>query len=184
MRDDVGMRPSELIDRGPVTLRRWRVGDADELYRVIADTVEHLRPWMPWAQHHDLERTRVFLIEAELEWSAGQGYGYAVCADGRIVGSTALMAKVGPGGLELGYWLHRSYTGRGYMSIAAGALVDEAAGLPGIDYVEVHHDAANTASGAGASRLGFTEVERRPRPRSSLAPADSGVEVVWRRAVR
>jgi RimJ/RimL family protein N-acetyltransferase len=177
-------RLSEIIERGPVTLRRWREGDAAEVYPVIVEALDHLRPWMPWATGHSLERTEAYVANADLAWVVGDGCDYAIRTEGRIIGSCGLMTRIGPGGLELGYWLHPAFTGRGLMTVAGGALVDEAATVPGVDHVEIHHDAANLASAAVARRLGFTEVERRERAAASMAPADCGVEVVWRRATR
>lgn len=71
----------------------------------------------------------------------------------------------------------RSATGRGVATRAARALVELAFRLPGVDYVEVVHDPANTASRA-VGRLGFTDHLRRPAER--LAPADTGEDQVWR----
>jgi RimJ/RimL family protein N-acetyltransferase len=43
--------------------------------------------------------------------------------------------------------------------------------------VEIHCDAANTASAAVPRRLGHQLVEQRPRV--AKAPADTDVELVW-----
>ena len=43
-------RPAEELSSGDVTLRRWRADDADLACRLVTGTIEHLRPFMPWAQ--------------------------------------------------------------------------------------------------------------------------------------
>src|SRR5713101_8481593 len=45
--DDVS--PPDCIDADAVTLRRLRPSDASALSRLVADNLDHLRPWMPWA---------------------------------------------------------------------------------------------------------------------------------------
>ncbi|GAA1230574.1 GNAT family N-acetyltransferase [Pseudonocardia alaniniphila] len=42
---------SDELSRGPVVLRRWRRGDAEDLYRAVSESIEHLAPWMAWAAH-------------------------------------------------------------------------------------------------------------------------------------
>lgn len=173
--------PSELLLSGPFRLRRWRTADAGLAYRVVAESLDHLMPWMPWA-HEDYspDSSLEFVTRCEREWAEGQAYNYAVSVEGSTVGSCGLMRRIGPGGLEIGYWIHPAWTRRGLATAAAGALLREAFTLPGVEVVEIHHDEANKASGAVPRRLGFTEVERRPSLEGPSAPGESGVEVVWR----
>jgi hypothetical protein len=42
-------RPNGLIEHAPVTLRRFRAEDVDALFGAVTESLEHLRPWMPWA---------------------------------------------------------------------------------------------------------------------------------------
>ncbi|MHA6782362.1 GNAT family N-acetyltransferase [Pseudonocardia saturnea] len=119
----------EELTAGPVTLRRWVEGDADELLRVV--------------------------------------------------GACSMTARIGPGGREIGYWLHPAHTGHGFVTAAVGALTAEAFRI-GADRVEIVHDAANTRSGAVPRRLGFAEVARRP-PQEELSSGEAGEDVVWRR---
>jgi hypothetical protein len=42
-------RPDEVIEHGPVTLRRYRPDDLDALFGAVTESLDHLRPWMPWA---------------------------------------------------------------------------------------------------------------------------------------
>ena len=99
-------------------------------------------------------------------------------AGGVLAGGIGLMARIGPGGLEIGYWVRQAYTRRGLATAAAAALVEQAFRLPGVDRVEIVHDELNVASGGVPRKLGFTEVERAPD-----GPARAGrhrLGVVWR----
>ncbi|MGP3970651.1 GNAT family N-acetyltransferase [Streptomyces sp. 6N223] len=82
---------------------------------------------------------------------------------------------IGAGRFAIGYWLHSRWTGRGLATMAAAALVSQGFQLVGIDRIEIHHDAANLASGGVAFRLGFTEVERGQAPEGPVAPGEVGL---------
>jgi RimJ/RimL family protein N-acetyltransferase len=173
-------RPTDRLDRAPVTLVRWRAGDAAVVHRLVEPSLPHLRPWMPWAAaEYDLASAEAYVARAELDWASGAAFNYAITVAGEPVGSCALMARIGPGGLELGYWLHPAQTGRGYVTAAAAALVEAAFALPGTERVEIVHDEANTASGAVPRRLDFVLLERRPAA-EPVTSAETGVDVVWR----
>ncbi|MFF5448625.1 GNAT family N-acetyltransferase [Streptomyces sp. NPDC012888] len=174
--------PAETLRSKPAVLRRWRPQDIDVLDRLITDSRDHLLPWMPFAATHDRAQAERYLARCEEEWASGEGYHYAITSDGAAVGSCALMRRIGPGGAEIGYWLHPAWTGRGLATAAAAALVGAGRRMPGVDRVEIHHDEANPASGAVARRLGFTEVYRGPRvdPEEPPAPAETGIDVIWR----
>ena len=171
-------RPNELIEHAPVTLRRFRSEDVDALFHAVIESLDELRPWMPWAADYSRASAEEYLAGSVRDWDEGTAYNYAILTGDALVGSIGLMTRCGPGGLEIGYWVHRAYTGRGLATAATAALVEEAFGLPGVDWVEIVHDELNVASGQIPRKLGFTKVGSRPldfRP-----PAGSGTGVVWR----
>ncbi|WP_351235042.1 GNAT family N-acetyltransferase [Streptomyces sp. NPDC002133] len=172
--------PAEILSSDQVELRRWRMSDLDALDRAIYESVDHLVPWMPWAADHERQQTSDFLARNQEEWATRQAFGYAITSDAVVIGSCGLYRRIGDGGLDIGYWLHPHWTGRGLATMAAAALVSQGFQLAGIDRVEIHHDAANPASGAVALRLGFTEVERTRPPEGPVAPGEVGIDVVWR----
>ncbi|MEU9044747.1 MULTISPECIES: GNAT family N-acetyltransferase [unclassified Kitasatospora] len=173
--------PRHVIDLGEVTLRRF-AGEADfpEFFAVIEESVEHLRPWMPWVAEHSRAKTTEYLATRAERWASGQDFAYAIVLDGAIVGACGLYRRddAPDDGLEIGYWLHPAAIGRGLASRAAAALVDQAFGLPGVECVDIVHDPGNRASGAIPARLGFTVHLRRPS--EAIAPAETGEEQVWR----
>jgi RimJ/RimL family protein N-acetyltransferase len=181
-------RPNGLIEHAPVTLRRFRGEDVDALFGAVTESLEHLRPWMPWAADYSRASAEEYLAGSIKGWDEGTEYNYAILTGdtltgdalaGRVlVGSIGLMTRCGPGGLEIGYWVHRAYTGRGLATAATAALVEEAFGLPGVDWVEIVHDELNVASGQIPRKLGFTEAERRPL--DPPPPSGTGTGVVWR----
>jgi len=170
--------PEAVIEHAPVTLRRYRAEDVDVLFQAVIESLDHLRPWLPWAADYSREAAEEFLARSVADWDSGTAYNYAIMADGVLAGGIGLMARIGPGGLEIGYWVRREYARRGLATAASAALVEQAFRLPGVNRVEIVHDELNVASAGVPRKLGFTEAERRQldlRP-----PEGTGVGVVWR----
>jgi ribosomal-protein-serine acetyltransferase len=177
-------RAREELPAGPVTLRRWADRDLDELCRAVAGSLDHIAPWMAWAAHgYSVADARDHLRRSRAAWADGTEFGYGIrSADGILIGACSMMARIGPGGMEIGYWLHPDHTGRGFATAAAGAVTAEAFRI-GADRVEIVHDVANARSAAVPRRLGFIEVARRP-PQEELSSGEAGEDVVWRRLAR
>lgn len=178
------MSPPPLPERldGPdgLLLRRWRPDDAEVLSTAVAESIEHLRPWMPWIAREpmSLDERRAWLAEREREWAQGGDVHLGVFLDDRVAGGFGLHRRIGPDGLELGYWTHPSYTRRG-IATAAGRLATEAAlSVPGITHVEIHHDRLNLASRGVPRALGYELVAELPD--ELQAPAECGISCVWR----
>ena len=163
-----------------VVVRHWREEDATALARAVVESLDHLRPWMPWAEEEPKSpAARLELIRRwERERMAGGDEFLGIWLDGQLVGGCGLHRRIGPGGFELGYWVHRGFTRRGVATAAARQLCEHAFAAPSTDRVEIHHDRANVASAGVAAALGFERVgERRRAPQ---APADEGVDWIWR----
>ncbi|MFD4659791.1 GNAT family N-acetyltransferase [Kitasatospora sp. NPDC058444] len=173
--------PQHVIALDGLTLRRFDAeSDLPEFFAVIEESLEHLRPWMPWVAEHSRDKTAEFLAGRAELWESGRDFSYAIVLDGAIVGTCGLFLREDtPADVrEIGYWLHPAATGRGLVTRAVRAVAEEAFRLPGVEGVEIVHDPANRASGAVPARLGFTEHLRRPA--EALAPAETGEELVWR----
>ncbi|WP_346012170.1 GNAT family N-acetyltransferase [Streptomyces sp. SID3343] len=173
-------RPKHIIECGDFVLRRWR-GQEDfaPAFRLIEESLTHLRPWEPWVALHSEANTRELLAKFESRWANGDVYNYAIAEDGTLVGMCQTSRGAEPRGRRMGYWLHPAATGRGIATRATAALVAEMFRLPEVEYLEITHDLANTSSAAVPRRLGFTEV-RRERATPPTAPSGSGIDVVWR----
>lgn len=83
----------------------------------------------------------------------------------------------GPGGLEIGYWIHPAFTRRGFATEVSDSLTDVGFTVDHIERVEIRHDRTNVASGGVPPRLGYEFVEERARPIE--APAETGIDCVW-----
>jgi ribosomal-protein-serine acetyltransferase len=174
-------RPPDTIRDGEVLLRRWQPTDAPLLIDAIRASMAELRPWMFWAVNFTDQVAVDFVAGSKGMWERGEAFKYGLFDEaGTVLGSFNLMARVGPGALELGYWLRTSHTGRGLATRALSRLMAAGLALPGIDAIEIHVNEANTASARIAQRLGFVLVERRNT--RIVAPGQVGVTLIWRRA--
>jgi RimJ/RimL family protein N-acetyltransferase len=166
-----------------VVVRAYEEPDAEALEDAVASSLEHLRPWMAWAAGPapGVEWRRGWIRDVRAEEAAGgdRYRGIFAAESGELVGSCGLHRRLGPRALEIGYWIRADRTGHGYATAAVAALVSEAFSDPGIDLVQIHHDAANLASGAVAARAGFTDIGTVSKPELA-APAETGVERRWR----
>jgi RimJ/RimL family protein N-acetyltransferase len=134
---------------------------------------------MAWASTPmDVEQRGEWILEDRRSREAGGDRIYGLWLGDRIVGGCGLHRRVGPGGLEIGYWIHAAFVRRGLATEAVRRLVAIAFEDPEIDRVEIHHDVANERSGLVARAAGFTHVE--DRSDEPAAPAETGVERVWR----
>jgi RimJ/RimL family protein N-acetyltransferase len=175
----VATLPSEIRTERLV-VRGWRDDDAEALGHAVAASVEHLRPWMPWAADEplSLEARRELIARWQRAWADDGETVYGILHDGTIVGGTGLHRRRGPGVLEIGYWIGVDHIGRGYATEAARALTAAAFAVPGIAVVEIRHDRANTRSGRVPAKLGFVLEEEVPD--AVTAPAEIGIDCVWR----
>jgi ribosomal-protein-serine acetyltransferase len=161
-------------------IRQWRVSDVAALGRAVAESQEHLRPWMTWAALEpipaDQRKAQIRRWRREARESGDAVYG--VFIDGQIAGGCGLHRRGAEDVLEIGYWIHIRFVRQGWATRVASLLTDAALATPGINFVEIHHDRANEASGGVPQKLGFAfVVEERKEP---AAPSDVGIECRWR----
>lgn len=167
-------------------VRVWRESDAAALGSAIADSIEHLRAFMPWIAQEPLALAdRVLMIRRwEAERLAGGDAVYGILRDGRVVGGTgahrpdADRRPMADDAVEIGYWLRPDEQGRGIMTAVVGALTDLLLDLPGLTHVQIRMDEANVRSAAVPPRCGYRLVAQARREVS--APAETGRFLVWR----
>jgi RimJ/RimL family protein N-acetyltransferase len=172
-------RLPDRIETDRLVLRTWTVDDAEALAVAITESIEHLRPWMPWIAHEPLalEDRQKLITEWDTKWRAGEDAVYGVFHDGAVVGGTGLHRRVGPGALEIGYWIHVDFARRGFATELSAALTGAAFDLGDIERVEIHHDKGNVASEGVPRALGNTFTG--DVAAAVAAPSESGVQCIW-----
>jgi RimJ/RimL family protein N-acetyltransferase len=173
--------PARVDLDGDVYLRWATVDDADPIARAVGESLDHLKPWMPWADAQsadgEFQRGRLRNQPQQRERGEEWQYGLFATSDDAFLGSIGLMTRRGPGTLEIGYWLHVDAGGRGLATTAARALTAIGLRVDGIDKMIVACDEANVRSAAIPKRLGYT-LERTER-RAPEAPGETGRMQLW-----
>jgi RimJ/RimL family protein N-acetyltransferase len=150
--------PPECIDLPGLLLRRMRESDAAMVADSVATNVDWLAAWMPWARASttvEFQKQRMPTVLSN--WELGTTYEYAAVdpQTGGHLGTFSLERRIGPGAIELGYWLIEAASSRGHAKAAARALTEAGLALPDVDRVEIHCDQANLRSQRIPERLGY-----------------------------
>lgn len=175
--------PTRLKLADDLVLRLLRVSDAGMVAHSVRESLEHLTPWMPWANEESTRESfqRQRLRGAKHKAALGDEWQYGLLPrnESSMVGAFGLMARKWPATIEIGYWVHVDAIGRGYATRASRALTNACLELDGITTVCIRCDEANVRSAAVPRGLGFTLV--RTETRTPEAPGESGQLMVWER---
>ncbi len=169
------------IEFADAVLRPFELDDAEALATAVWVSLEHLQPWMPWADSRSAEpgfqRERLRALAGQAARREEWQYGLFDLDEKRVLGSFGLMTRQGPGTIEIGYWVHVDEVGRGLATRATAALTEVARRIEGIRQVIIRCDEANVRSGAIPRRLGYTLD--RIETRTPEAPGESGRLEIW-----
>ncbi|WP_293911562.1 GNAT family protein [Deinococcus sp.] len=152
---------------------------AAEQMKLVNANLEHLRPWMSWAQQPvTLEAQTERCLKSYERFLNSEDLMYLTFSAGRLIGACGIhrldwSVPVG----DIGYWLAEDAQGYGYATELAGALTELAlrptqAGGLGFGRIEIRCDPRNARSAAVPLRLGY---EREAVLKRSAADAQGGV---------
>lgn len=161
MSEAVRTPPPYVVRTERLTIRCWEPHDAPLLKEALDTSLEHLRPWMPWAadEPKPLDEKVELLRRFRGQFDLGEDFVYGVFTrdESEVVGGSGLHTRQGEGTLEIGYWIRASRIGQGLARETAAALTRVAFAVCGVDRVAIHVDPANDASLRVARALGFNE---------------------------
>ncbi len=153
----------ERLETPRLIVRMPRRSDAAALNAAVLESIDELRPTMPWAQtppslaQSDADCRRMqakFLLREDLTMFAFERESDG--SEGRFVGGTGLhRIDWWVRRFEVGYWCRSSRRGRGLVSEAVQALTDLAFEHLHARRVEVRMDDINERSWRVAERCGF-----------------------------
>ena len=165
-----GSTPPARIETERLVLRRWESADAEHFDVSLRANREHIGAWIPPVHDEptDLDGIARRLERFRDEFDSGVSFVYAVfdSAETEVLGEAGLMPRLGPGALEIGYWVHVAHVGRGLATEATRALTIAGLSLPEVGRIEIHCDPANAPSAAVPRKLGY-------RPSTHSGPGDT-----------
>jgi RimJ/RimL family protein N-acetyltransferase len=152
--------PAYRIETTRLVVRCYQPSDVLLLAESVGESVEHLKPWLPWA-HNEPEP-----IEVKAErlkrfrglFDLGQDFVYGIFnpEETKLMGGTGLHTRLGDDQLEIGYWIHKDYIRQGLVTETTAALVKVAFELVHVHRLEIHCHPENVASAAVPRKLGFS----------------------------
>jgi RimJ/RimL family protein N-acetyltransferase len=167
-----------------LVVRCWEPRDAPMLKGAIDSSLDHLRPWMPWAANEPqtLEQKVELLRGFRGKFDLGQDFTYGIFDKGEaeVVGGTGLHTRVGEAAFEIGYWIRASRAGEGLATEAAAALTRVAFDVCGVDRLEIRTEPTNERSRAIPLKLGFVEEATLRRRLRYPEPRDVVVHTLFR----
>jgi RimJ/RimL family protein N-acetyltransferase len=158
----IDLPPLLLSER--LVLRAPQAGDGVALHEAVAQSIDELKPWLPWAQTvPTLEQSELncrqmaarFAQRSDLPLFIFARTGDDGC--GRLLGGTGLhrMDWSVPR-FEIGYWRRSGEQGQGWISEAVRTLARFAFDHLSARRVEIRMSSNNLKSRAVAERCGFT----------------------------
>jgi RimJ/RimL family protein N-acetyltransferase len=147
-----------------LVVRIWHDDDAGALGRAITTSLDHLRPWMPWAHEAPapVEQVVELLRTFRGKFDLGQDYVYGIFSadESEVVGGTGLHTRSGPEAFEIGYWIRASRAREGLATEVTAALTRVGFEVCEAQRIEIRVDPDNVASLGIPRKLGFVEEGR------------------------
>jgi RimJ/RimL family protein N-acetyltransferase len=154
------INPAYRIETERLVVRCYQPSDARLLAESVTESLEHLKPWMPWA-HNESEpfeekEKRVARFRGMFDLKQDYTYGIFNREETKLLGGTGLHTRLGDRQLEIGYWIHKDYANKGLVTESTSALIQVAFEIIHVHRIEIHCDPRNIASASIPRKLGFT----------------------------
>lgn len=153
------INPAYRIDTERLVVRCYQPSDAKLLAESVTESLEHLKPWMPWA-HDEPEpfvekEKRMVRFRGMFDLNENFVYGIFNKEEAKLLGGTGLHPRLGDNELEIGYWIHKDHVRRGLVTESTAALIKVAFEIVHVHRIEIHCDPRNIASASVPRKLGF-----------------------------
>lgn len=150
----------ESFETERLLVRALRPGDGKEINEAIRESLNELKPWMPFARSMPaVEETEQYVRESQIAYLGRTTLNMLILRkeDGKYVGNIGLHhVDWDCRRFEIGYWIRSSCSGKGYMTEAVNGITDFAIHALEASRIEIRCSALNERSAAVAERAGFT----------------------------
>ncbi|MGF6355580.1 ribosomal-protein-serine acetyltransferase [Paenibacillus sp. 4624] len=159
--DSMMLEFPESFDTERLTIRSPQWGDGADVNEAIRESVEELRPWLPFAENiPTLEESEVSVRKARLRFLERSDLMLHLRdkATDEFVGSSGLhRMDWNVRSFEIGYWVRTSRSGEGLVTEAVQGIEQFANVHLQANRLEIRCDARNVRSASVAKRLGYTQ---------------------------
>ena len=141
-------------------LREYTVDDAENLIEALKPNVEHMLSWIPWAKDEpesleDKQNRIRKWNNNHLQNIDYYTYGIFTRTEEKMIGTVYLFKRRGKDILEIGYWIDKNETGKGYATECSYAVTKLAFEHINIEKMEIHCDTENAASSKIPQKLAY-----------------------------
>jgi len=151
--------PAYRIITPRLVIRCPELSDASALDIAISQNLDHLRPWMEWANDEPvtMDERIAFLRRTRGNFDLGIDFGYLVFdqTETIILGGTGLHTWLGAGVREIGYWIHKDHINQGFATEVSAALTRVAFEVEHVRRVEIHCSPKNVRSASIPRKLAY-----------------------------
>lgn len=153
------MKTVYKIETERTIVRCYKPSDALLLKEAVDLSLEHLKPWMPWAKYEPqtlqqkVELLRTFRGQFDLD--KDYIYGIFNKDETELIGGTGLHTRIAKNGREIGYWVSEKYQGQGLITEVVKALIKTGFDILDLNLIEIHCNPENTRSAKIPEKLGF-----------------------------
>lgn len=157
--DPIMLSVPESFESERLLLRAPLWGDGEDVNAAVIESIEELRPWMPWAQNipaveeteKNMRRARIqFLERTDLRLHLFHK------ETGQLIGCSGLhRIDWKSRKFEIGYWVRTSCSKQGYITEAVDAITNFAIQELQANRIEIRCDSRNIRSARVAERSGF-----------------------------
>lgn len=153
------------IETARLVLRCYQMEDASMILKAITGSLNHLRPWMPWAKNPpgDIPSAMNLLKAFQEKFYTDEDYYFGIFnkAENELIGSTGLHTRTGEHAREIGYWINIDHLRQGYASEAVSALLKIGFTVENLERIEIRCDPNNWISQKIPQAFGFTNIAMR-----------------------
>jgi len=158
--DPVMLEIPESFESERLLIRAPLWDDGAAINEAVKESIEELRPWMPWAQNMPtIEESEANIRRSRLQFLERKDLRLLLVhkQTGQLVGSSGLhqidwqVRK-----FEIGYWVRTSFESQGFVTEAVHAITNFAIQELQANRIEIRCDSRNARSARVAERSGYT----------------------------
>src|SRR5688572_12950683 len=122
-----------------IELRPLVESDAQAVFELVRANLEHLHLFLHWAtEDYDLEFARAFIERSRIAAEENKHQGFGIFFAGRLVGTIGFVSFNWTNRrTEIGYWIAKSFEGRGIITRSCRELINYAFGNLEMNRIEI-----------------------------------------------
>ena len=147
-----------IIDKD-IELKLPNKDDAENFYKLINSSREHLSTWLPWiTSTNSVNDVLPFIKRVQDEYASGHGLKAILVYQGKYAGLIGYNnIDLSRKSASIGYWLGESYQSKGIMTKALKVFIDYAFNEMRLNKIEISIAEENFKSRALPNKYGFKE---------------------------